>query len=94
MKILSWNCWGLGNQCAVDVLSHLMREKAPKILFLMETKQSIVERSLIQAELPQCCMFAAPSIQWSGGLALLWKEEIDLHIQTCMLHHIDALVCF
>ena len=43
MKILSWNCRGLGNQRAVDVLSHLVREKAPKILFLMETKQSIDE---------------------------------------------------
>ena len=43
MKIMSWNCWGLGNQRAVDVLSHLVREKAPKILFLMEIKQSVSE---------------------------------------------------
>ena len=43
MSILSWNYRGLGNQHAVNVLSHLMREKAPKILFLMETKQSVNE---------------------------------------------------
>ena len=33
MKILSWNCQGLRNQSAIDVLSHLVREKAPKIFF-------------------------------------------------------------
>lgn len=74
------------------MLSHLAREKAPKILFLMETKQSVVEMKQIQVELSYCCMFAIPSIRQNGGLALLWKEEIDLHIQTCILHHINALI--
>lgn len=46
----------------------------------------------IQAELPYRCMFAVPSIRWSGGLALLWKEDIELHIQTCTLQNIDALI--
>ena len=74
------------------MLSHLIREKAPKILFLMETKQSVAEIRRIQAKLPYHCMFAVPSIRRSGSLALLWKEEIDLHIQTCTLHHMDALI--
>ena len=91
MKILSRNCRELGNQRAVDVLSHLVREKAPKILFLMETKQSVDEMWKIQADLPYRCMLAVPSIHRSGGLALFWMEEIDLHIQTFTLHHIDAL---
>ena len=69
-----------------------MREKAPKILFLMETKQSVDEMRRIQADLPYHCMLAVPSIQRSGGLALFWMEEIDLHIQTFTLHHIDALI--
>jgi len=52
MKILNWNCRALENQQAMDVLSHLVREKAPKILFLMETKQSVDEMRKIQADLP------------------------------------------
>ena len=92
MKIMSWNCWGLQNQHAVDVLSHLVREKVPKILFLIETKQSISEMKQIQAGLPYRCMFAVPSIRRSGGLALLRMEEIELHIQTFTLNHIDALI--
>ena len=91
MKIMSWN-WGLRNQCAVDVLSHLVREKALKILFLMETKQSVLEMKKIQEGLPYRSMFAVPSIRWSGGLALLWMEEIDLHVQNFTLNHIDVLI--
>lgn len=37
-------------------------------------------------------MFAVPSIHRSGGLALLWMEEIDSHVQTFTLNHIDALI--
>ena len=81
MKLMSWNCRGLGNQRAMDVLSHLVQVKAPKILFLMETKQSLEEMKWIQNDLPYRCMFVVPSIQRSGGLALLWMEEIELHIQ-------------
>ena len=92
MKIMSWNCRRIGNQCAVDVLSHLVRKKAPKILFLMETKQSVSEMKQIQASLPYRCMFVVPTIRRSGGLALLWMEEIDLHVQTFTLNHIDALI--
>ena len=63
MKIMSWNCRGLRNQRAVDVLSHLVREKALKILFLMETKQSVLEMKKIQTGLPYRSMFAVPSIR-------------------------------
>ena len=82
MNLLSWNYWGLGNQSVVDVLSHLVREKAPKVLFLMETKQLVEEMQRIQADLPYRCMLIIPSEQRRGGLALLWKEDVDLHIQT------------
>ena len=46
----------------------------------------------IQDDLPYRCMFVVPSVQHSGGLALLWMEEIDFHIQTFTLNHIDALI--
>ena len=46
----------------------------------------------IQFDLPYHCMFVVPSVRRSGGLALLWKEEADLHIQTYSPYHIDALI--
>ena len=92
MILISWNCRGLGNQRVVDVLSHLVREKAPKVLFSMETKRIVEEMRWIQEDLPYRCMLAVPCTQCRGGLALLWKEEVNLHIQTYSPHHIDALI--
>ena len=91
MIILSWNCQGLGNQRAVNVLSHLVREKAPTILFLMETKQTIEEKGGIQGELHHDSMLAVPCLGRRGGLAMLWRNEVDLHIQTYTQNH-DALI--
>ncbi|XP_075663398.1 uncharacterized protein LOC142632978 [Castanea sativa] len=90
MIVLSWNCQGLGNPWAVTVLSHLVREKAPDVLFLMETKHTVDEMKTIQAELHYDAMFAVPCIRRASGLAMLWKEHVDLHIQNFTQNHIDA----
>lgn len=37
-------------------------------------------------------MLAVPSIERRGGLTLMWKEEVDLHIQTYSPNHVDALI--
>ena len=92
MIILSWNCRGLGNLRAVEVLSYLMREKAPKVLFLMETKQTVKEMKWIQNELHFDAMLVVACLGRRGGLAMLWKEEVDLNIQTYNQNHIDALI--
>lgn len=91
MNLLSWNYRGLGNQTAVEVPSHLVREKAPKVLFLMETKLSGDEMWRIQVDLPYRCMLAVPSVLRSGGLAFLWMEEVELHVQTYSPNCIGSL---
>ena len=57
-----------------------MREKAQKILFLMETKQIVDEMRRIQAKLQYELMLAVLCIRRAGGLAMLWKQEVDLHV--------------
>ena len=37
-------------------------------------------------------MLAVPCLGRRGGLAKLWKEEVDLNIQTYNQNHIDALI--
>lgn len=37
MKCLSWNCWDLRKARTVHVLSDLIRDRKPEMLFLMET---------------------------------------------------------
>lgn len=62
MTILRWNWRGLRNQHAVKVLSHLVREKVPKILFPMETKRTVEEMRSIQVDLPYDAMLAIPCL--------------------------------
>ena len=38
MRILTWNCRGLGNPAAVRAYKRLHRSKCPDVIFLMETK--------------------------------------------------------
>ncbi|KAK9984457.1 hypothetical protein SO802_033982 [Lithocarpus litseifolius] len=92
MIVLSWNCRGLENQRAVNILSHLMREKAPNILFLIETKQTVEEMRRVQGELHYDSMLAISCLGRKGGLAMLWNNDVDLHIQTYTQNHIDALI--
>ena len=90
MMALNWNRRGLGNCRAVEVLTELVRQKAPTILFLMETKLSIREMEPIKTELGYPSMLVVSSERRKGGLALLWAAEVVVDTQTYSPNHIDA----
>ena len=69
-----------------------MKAKGPKILFLMETKRKKSYLECLRCRLGYDNLFIVPRRNLSGGLALLWMNEIDLHIWTFSPHHIDAVV--
>lgn len=46
----------------------------------------------IQAVLPYQSMLAVPNIRCCQVLAMLWKNEIELHVQNHDQNHIDALM--
>ena len=48
----------------------------------METKQIVDEMKKIQADLRYDNMLVVPCIHKADGLAMLWKKEVNLHIQT------------
>ena len=76
----------------MEVLSYLVREKAPEVLFMMETKRSVDEMKWIQNEIHFDAMLAIPCLGRRGGLAMLWKDKVDLNIQTYNQNNIDALI--
>lgn len=92
MIVLSWNCRGLGNRSAVEVLAVLVRKKGPTILFLMETELTVREMEPIKTELGFASMLAVPSDGRRGGLAMLWKTDVMIDTQTYSPHHIDVQV--
>ena len=63
----------------------LIREKAPKVFFFffcMETKQTMDKMKKIQANLHYDSVIAILCVHRAGGLAMLWKVDIELHVQT------------
>ena len=92
MSCLSWNCQGLGNPQTKDELVALVSNKDPKIVFLMETKLEKTSMERISHRMQFRNIFVVPRINRGGGLALLWREEISLDIQTYSDNHIDAFI--
>ena len=92
MSCLSWNYRGLGNPQTEDELIALVSNKDPKIVFLMETKLEKIPMERIGCKMQFNNIFVVPCVNMAGGLVLLWREEINLDIQTYSNHHIDAFI--
>jgi exonuclease III len=92
MNLLSWNCQGLGNPWTVQDLCHMVKEKKPDILFLMETKCKKERLEIIRVRLGFQCLFVVEPVGLSGGLALLWRDQKLLEVQNYTRRHINAIV--
>ena len=92
MSLLSWNYRGLGNQQTVRTLVKVINKQDPNTVFLMETKSSLHWMLKLRALCKYKNGLIVPSRGSSGGLALFWKQEIGLDIQTYSHSHIDAWI--
>jgi hypothetical protein len=92
MKILFWNCRGLGQPRTVQELSRLIREHKPCLVFLTETRQnkavveSISRRNGFSNCLPVCIEGKG------GGLALFVRSDLKVDLGSYGPHHIDVTV--
>jgi len=99
MKLVSWNCSGLGSKEEIESLRNLIKSKRPQILLLQETKMKD------QAILQECKHIWKNSmglsiISWgaSGGIYTLWKphqfqlvaSKDSLHSMLLKLLHLSS----
>lgn len=87
-----WNCRGLGNPCTVQELSRLVREKDPLVLFVVETGLDEARLEALRVRLGFHCKLGVYRREQGGGLALFWKQEANIQINSYSHHHIDSLV--
>ena len=86
MNCVSWNCW------QVQELSDILKEKGPNLVCLMEnkTKASYLEKLRCKPKFDN--QFMVPRKNRGGGLALLWMNDLKLHIRTFSPRHIDVVI--
>lgn len=93
---LSWNCRGLGSPRAENALKGVIRIENPHFVFLCETKlrgkewESIKRKLNFNNFLSVDC--SGVGRHRSGGLAMFWKEDIDLKLLSSSLNHMDFTV--
>ena len=92
MKILSWNCRGIGNPATVKELRDLAKDYAPSVMFIMETQISKYRVENLRYTLGFDASFAVSSDGWSGGLALSWKNDVTVSVQKFSNYHIDTII--
>ncbi|KAL4637806.1 hypothetical protein ACB092_03G102900 [Castanea dentata] len=90
MGLLSWNCQGLENPWTVRNLRKLVRDQAPTVSFLMETRLDREGFENNCGDLPFQNKMIVKKPNSGGGLALLWKTHVQLDIINYTENHILA----
>lgn len=87
---MNWNCRGIGKPRTIHTLLKYLRSTNPDVIFLMETKKNSHDMERIRLRLGMDSCLSIDAIGRSGGLALLWKSDINLTIKSYSKNHIDS----
>ena len=92
MSFMCWNMQGLGNQRTVQELAKFVRAQDPSILFLAETWADEARLKRLCDELQYDEVWVVRRVTRAGGLALFWKNSVDMEVDSTSLNHIDAII--
>ena len=80
MKILSWNCRGLGSHWTISYFKEIRHKHKPDFLFLSETKQEFEFVQKFQSHFGYDNLVNVDPSRRSGGLALFYNNEYQVKI--------------
>jgi len=92
MKLLSWNCCGLGSARAVRVLLEVRRRLQPDVWFLSETHLDKTKEENVRRRAGFDRMIVHKSDGRSGGLVLMWRDDINVRVQGVTRNYIDVII--
>ena len=70
----------------------MVKKHSPQFVFLMETKAKDKFLKNLCHKLDLKNLFIVPCNNTDGGLALYWKESLNLKVQSSSLSYINAVV--
>uniref|UniRef100_A0A803QR09 Reverse transcriptase domain-containing protein n=1 Tax=Cannabis sativa TaxID=3483 RepID=A0A803QR09_CANSA len=80
MKILAWNCCGLGNPTTVRQLAALVRQYQPEMLLLLEARITATRFQAVSKRLKFENNHYVPPVGLSGGIGLCWMKWVLCNI--------------
>ena len=89
MKILSWNCRGLGSHWTISYLRETWHKYKPEFLFLSETKHDFEFVQRFQDHFGYDSLVTVDPNERSGGLALFYNNEFQVEILYSSKRMID-----
>lgn len=78
MSCLFWNCRRFENLCTVRELGDFIQTKNLFVVFLAETLANEVRLKEIKRNLNFAHLHFVERINRGGGLALFWRDSIDI----------------
>jgi len=81
MKLLAWNCCGLGSARAVRALLEVRRRLNPDVWLLSETHLDNANADNIRRRAGFDHLLVHESDGRSGGLVLMWRDDISVQVQ-------------
>ncbi|XP_072056235.1 uncharacterized protein [Arachis hypogaea] len=92
MRILTWNCRGLGRPLTIHNLKGISQSHSPELVFICETKN---QTRNVEAKLRSCGFnkwhIVNPNAI-AGGLAMAWKDGCDIKVTSSSSFYIQAIV--
>ena len=95
MKLLCWNCHGLGHPYSIRALRRLVKEERPDLVFLSETKKKVCELQSLRS------MFGLSSMikmdcegegrQRMSGLLLMVRLRVKVKLRGFVMHRSEEM---
>lgn len=92
MNLLCVNCRGCGQPEAVQELREVVEQYKPAVVFLSETRLDKDRALALRLRLGLANGQAVGAAGQSGGLALFWRGDVTVAIQSLSKSHIDVLL--
>jgi hypothetical protein len=93
MRALGWNCQGMGKSLGSEKMNHLARMMSatkPQVTFVSEIKSSKIKSHDLNTRFNMSNSYVVPSQRRSGGLWLMWSDDIQVTVHSSSFHVILA----